>query len=65
MFRVSARLDYIRLEDEQGEIVYWDKQEWIDDPDLVITIANAIIYGNALGGAAVRELIERRNRNGS
>lgn len=24
------------------EVLYWDKQEWIDDPKLVLTIANAI-----------------------
>ena len=39
---VEYGLDHIRVVDKQKEIVYWDKQEWIEDPDVVFAIANAI-----------------------
>jgi len=34
--------DYICIKDEKGEIVYWDIKEWIDDPQIVFPICNAI-----------------------
>ncbi len=57
MFTVDIHPDSIVLMDEKGEIVYWDKQEWIDDPSLVLSIANAINQGHVNGGSAVRLLI--------
>jgi hypothetical protein len=57
MFTVDIHSDSIVLMDEKGEIVYWDRQEWIDDPSLVLLIANAINQGHINGGSAVRLLI--------
>lgn len=56
-FRYQAMADSIYLEDEKGEIIYWDRQEWLDDPDLCVTIAAAIEYGHVHGGEAVRALL--------
>ena len=44
----------IHINDEHGEIVMWDSQEWIDEPSLVFVIASAIreVYEN--GPASLR-----------
>jgi hypothetical protein len=33
--------EMIILSDENGEVVAWHIQEWIDDPDIVFAIVNA------------------------
>jgi len=58
---VSAMADYICLSDEDGEIVYWDRQEWLDDPDLCVTIAATINYGMTHGAVAVRSMLSSKN----
>jgi len=34
--------DYILILDDQGEIVKWLKSEWIDNPELVFSMCNAV-----------------------
>jgi len=34
--------DYIQIKKADKELVYWVKQEWIDEPELVFSICNAI-----------------------
>lgn len=42
MTRIEFGEDYIAIYDQQGEIVRWLKQEWIENPDVVFPIANAV-----------------------
>ena len=41
---------------DEDEIVYWDQQEWIDDPSLVPTIASYVTLACQHGAAAVAEM---------
>lgn len=41
-YKVIYGKDYIAVTRGKSEIVYWDKQEWIDDPEIVFSIANAV-----------------------
>ncbi len=34
--------DFIQIVRGKKEVLYWDVQEWIDEPELVITIINAV-----------------------
>ncbi len=34
--------NFIRILRGTQEVLYWDQQEWIDDPSLVVPIANAV-----------------------
>lgn len=43
---MSVRItdDYIQIVDDTGdEVVYWDRQEWIEDPEVTLSIAQAIV----------------------
>lgn len=39
--RVECTNDHISISDDKGEIVYWDRAEWKEDPILLPIIANA------------------------
>ena len=40
---VEFNEDAIGIHDEdENEIVYWTKDEWIDDPEIVFSIVNAV-----------------------
>lgn len=41
MCEIKYTEDSISISDSLGEIVYWDKQEWVEDPTLVLSIAHA------------------------
>ncbi|MEU1159193.1 hypothetical protein ABZ369_40320 [Streptomyces sp. NPDC005918] len=56
-FHVVLDADSIYLSDDEGEIVMWTQSEWVDDPELVLNIANAISIGYQYGAAAVRSCI--------
>lgn len=59
-YAVELAPDHLSIRDEQGEVVYWDVQEWVDDPSLVMVIANAFL---AVGrGENVREMIASWNQ---
>lgn len=47
----------ICISDEDGEIVYWDRAEWEEDPDVVAVIANAVKLYYTEGPAALRRRI--------
>jgi len=57
-FNVEAITDYVCLTDRRGEIVYWDRQEWVEDPDLVITIAAVINHGHVHGSESLRKMLK-------
>lgn len=42
--KTSATPDenFVQILRGKREVLYWDIQEWIDEPDLVIAIANAV-----------------------
>ncbi len=39
---ITVKDDHISIHDGEEEIFYWHKQEWHDDPDLIVSVANAI-----------------------
>ncbi len=47
-YKVECKEDHISISDDKGEVVYWDRAEWRDDPLLVPTIAHAC-YLAAMG----------------
>ena len=40
---ITVKDDHISIHDGGEEVFYWHKQEWKDDPDLIVTVANAIV----------------------
>ena len=46
MLTITIRTDFIRISDGARELVYWDRQEWVEDPDLTTTIANAVFLAS-------------------
>ncbi len=40
--RVEINEDSIRIFENQVEIVGWNQTEWIEDPNIITSIANAI-----------------------
>jgi hypothetical protein len=47
----------IYIHDQVGEIVGWNKFEWLEDEDLLPVVVNALIYAMEYGGGALRETI--------
>jgi hypothetical protein len=41
--KVYIKEQYIKILDNGKELVYWDKQEWIEYPQLTTVIAHAIV----------------------
>lgn len=58
--RVVFHEEGISIIDWEGEIVYWHKDEWAEDPEVVFSIANAIVIALTESPAAVKKLIERK-----
>jgi hypothetical protein len=57
---VELAEDSIHIHDEHGkEVVMWIQDEWIDDPSVVLSIANAICIFYEKGPDAIKELIGR------
>lgn len=59
MFRAEISDECIVLWDGTEELVYWDRQEWIDDPALCVSIANAVKIGYTQGADAVRTILAK------
>jgi len=56
--RVAFEGDAIALYDEEGiEIVRWVKDEWVEDPDVVLSIVNAVRLFYQDGPRAVKRVI--------
>ena len=49
--------DAIYIRDDEGEIVSWVMQEWIDDPKVVLSIVNAVRIALQDGPEALRATI--------
>lgn len=50
--------DYITIYDHEGtELVHWVEDEWIEDPEVVISIANAIHLFYTKGEAYLIDLL--------
>jgi len=41
-FSIVYGTDYIQIKKNNKEVLYWDIQEWIDEPDLLFSICNAV-----------------------
>lgn len=54
MFRVERTADSVGLFDGAEELVYWDRQEWEENPSLLATIEEAIRIGHAEGSDGIR-----------
>lgn len=52
----------IHIMDGKDEVVMWTKQEWIDDPEVVFSIANAIKIALAKGPQEVKKIIHGDER---
>jgi hypothetical protein len=48
--------DFIAIYDRHGEVVRWVMQEWIEDPSIVLSIANAVRIASV--GKDIRGIIE-------
>lgn len=55
MVYVEIDEEHIEIGDDRGEIVYWDRAEWIEVPDLALVIAGAIKILYEEGGDALRK----------
>ena len=55
--RIDFGDDYISISDKQGEIVYWDINEWIQEPQVVFSIVNAVKM--ALSGIDLRRKLKK------
>ncbi|MFD8727819.1 hypothetical protein [Streptomyces sp. NPDC059611] len=64
-FHITLDADSIYLSDDVGEIVMWTQSEWVGDPSLVLTIANAIAIGYQYGATAVRNCITSTSQDAS
>lgn len=54
VFRAEIENDHIALFDDEEELIYWDCEEWREDPQIVILIANAINIGHVEGADGIR-----------
>jgi hypothetical protein len=55
---VSIGPDYIAIYDDQGEeIAYWIEDEWLNEPELAINLANAIRIYYTKGPKFMKELL--------
>ena len=58
--RVTYGEDSIAIEEDRPdgqEIVYWDIEEWVFDPDVVFSIVNAVELGLTRGADALAEML--------
>lgn len=53
--KVEFGSDYIAICDDEGEIVRWVKDEWVENPDVVFSIANGVKL--AVEGKNLRKLL--------
>lgn len=58
MERVEILSDTIRIYDnDNNEVVGWVEEEWLEDPNLVLVIANAISIFYAYGANMLKTII--------
>lgn len=51
--------DYIAISHNGDELLYWDRQEWIEDPEVTFTIARAIQFALNRGALALRATLRK------
>ena len=55
--KVEIEQDYISISHHGEEIVYWHIEEWNEDADIVISIANAVMLASSGGIMELRKLV--------
>lgn len=53
--------DAVHIKDAHGDIVMWTRQEWEEDPSVVISIANAIRIAYEDGTECLRTLLKKED----
>lgn len=53
--------DSIHICDDKGEIVMWTQQEWVEDPEVVMSIVNAVRMVCTYGPSFLRKTIENEH----
>jgi hypothetical protein len=43
MMRVEIGEDFVTIHDNEGELIHWVEDEWVEDSTLVVSIANAVL----------------------
>jgi len=61
---VYIRDDFISIADDEGEVVRWVRDEWLEEPDIVVTIANAINLASEEDNDGVRKILEEYYNKG-
>ena len=51
--------DYIAICHNGDELLYWDRQEWIDDPEVTFSIARAVQFSLNHGALALRAMLRK------
>jgi len=54
-YKIDFGEDFIRISDKNGEVVFWDIQEWEENSKVVFSIVNAVKL--ACEGKDIRKLI--------
>jgi hypothetical protein len=58
--RINVRADYISIYDGKGEITRWTRDEWLEDPDILVPIVNAaMIVADKEDKRSVREILNK------
>ena len=55
-YKIDFGEDFIRISDKNGEVVFWDIQEWEENSQVVFSIVNAVKL--ACEGKDIRKLIK-------
>ena len=55
--KVEIEQDHISISHHGEEIVYWHSDEWNEDADIVISIANAVMLASSGGIMELRKLV--------
>jgi len=61
---VYIRDDFISIADDEGEVVRWVRDEWLEEPDIVVTIGNAINLASEEDNDGVRKILEEYYNKG-
>lgn len=54
---VAIGPDYLGIYDNLGEVGYWIEDEWIEEPQLTLNLANAVRLYYTKGPAFIREIL--------
>lgn len=54
-YKIGFGEDYIKISDKNGEVVYWNEEEWKENSSIVFSIANAVKL--ACEGKNIRKIV--------